>query len=541
MPAARSKGNSKLLVLLGVFAFSCLPASSAQLAGRSKDSLSQSVSVALETGSGYNPGKHLSPRDARHLLSRFTFGVRRSDVESAVKVGALDWLEWQMQPDSIDDSVSEHALEALSDALAPPDQLAALYAKRPTASLAKGDVGQATKRGVRMAKLLEDTQAVQFVRQILSSRQLLEVMTDLWFNHFNVYARKNPEPLLVGDYLERAIRPHALGRFEDLLIATAQHPAMLVYLDNVRSSANRPRGKRRGGAAKGGINENYARELLELHTLGIGGGYTQRDVIEVAKIFTGWTVADLRRADYRFKFDSKRHDNGSKIVLGEHYAPGGLDEGLALLRFLARQPTTATRIGKEICVRFVADDPPRTCIDGVAGVFLRTGGDIKKMLRFVVGSADFWGEKSRLSKVKSPHEFMISALRVTGAVPRAYRSLSRWSQRMGEPLLLQPVPSGYSDDARSSLSAAGLLSRMNFAIALAGDRLQGVSVDTRQILGAGPDAQLVDRTTRAVLVGAATSATVRAIQERISEEPSPEGKRRVALAMALASPDFQRQ
>jgi uncharacterized protein (DUF1800 family) len=318
----------------------------------------------------------------------------------------------------------------------------------------------------------------KLLRAIYSERQLDEVLADFWFNHFNVFLDKGADHYLVTEYEREAIRPHVLGRFRDLLEATAKSPAMLFYLDNWQSVGPEPPERRgQGNRARRGLNENYGRELLELHTLGVGGGYTQKDVTEVARCFTGWTIDQPQRGG-SFQFNPRLHDNGEKIVLGATIAAGGgIQDGETVLDILARHPSTAHFISTRLAQRFVADDPPAALVNRMAQTFLKTGGDLREVMRTMLASKEFWSVGAYRSKVKSPLEMVASAVRaVHGDVDFAF-ALANQVAQLGEPLYRKPEPTGYSDSSQEWINSAGLLARMNFALQLAHDKVPGVKVE----------------------------------------------------------------
>jgi uncharacterized protein (DUF1800 family) len=305
---------------------------------------------------------------------------------------------------------------------------------------------------------------------------------DFCINHDNVFATTGPVKFLAGDYAREVIRPPAGGRFEDLLKATAESPAMLFYLDNFLSAAPRPeRSARRGRGRRRGLNENYARELMELHTLGVDGGYTQADVTEVARCFTGWTIRDLRRGDPGFVFEARLHDRGNKTVLGQAIQGGGKDEGDRVIHLLASHPATARFISYKLARRFVADQPPESLVDRAAARFRETGGDIRKVVEVIVTSAEFRAPAARQAKVKTPLEFVVSAVRASGSEVADARALARRIADMGMPLYLQQPPTGYKDTADAWVSTSGLLARMNFAVDLASGRVSGAPVDVASL------------------------------------------------------------
>ena len=340
---------------------------------------------------------------------------------------------------------------------------------------------------------------VRLLRDIYSDRQLEAVMTDFWLNHFNVYVRKNQnEPYLIPAYERDVIRPSALGKFEDLLVATAQSPAMLMYLDNWQSIgpdsqaakqapqmarfAQNPQVK--AALKDRGLNENYGRELMELHTLGVNGGYTQKDVTEVAKVFTGWTIQPPQQGGgFEFQFDERRHEPGTKTVLGKTIRENGMNEGLEVLHMLATSPATAKFVSTKLAVRFVSDDPPAALVDRMAQSFLASDGDIKTVLRTMFDSPEFWAPAAERSKVKTPEEFVVSAVRASGANVVNSLALVQALDKLGMPLYGMQTPNGYSWMSEPWVSTGALVSRMNFALVLTGDRMPGIRTDWTKLLG----------------------------------------------------------
>ena len=353
--------------------------------------------------------------------------------------------------------------------------------------------------GIRMVAL--ESMESRVLRDVYSERQLEAVMTDFWLNHFNVYVRKNQiEPYLLPSYERETIRAHALGNFEELLVATSESPAMLVYLDNFHSVG--PHSEQAGKiarrlafnpAAKGskqasaGLNENYGRELMELHTLGVNGGYTQADVTEVAKVFTGWGLENPKQGA-SFEFDERRHEPGSKTVLGRTIREGGEREGLEVLHMLATNPATAHFVCGKLAVRFVSDDPPAALVNRMADRFLQSHGDIKTVLRTMVHAPEFWSPQVERAKVKTPEEFLISAVRACGAEVRSPQALVAALNKLGMPLYGMQTPNGYSWKQDDLVSTGALVSRMNFALVLSGNRIPGVRTEWTQLLGEpGPE------------------------------------------------------
>jgi uncharacterized protein (DUF1800 family) len=334
----------------------------------------------------------------------------------------------------------------------------------------------------------------KLLRAAYSERQLQEVMTDFWFNHFNVFIGKGADRYMVTAYERDVIRPHALGNFRELLLATAKSPAMLWYLDNWQSvgpnSQAAARGKNNGKPAPG-LNENYAREVMELHTLGVNGGYTQKDVTELARVLTGWTLEEPRLGG-GFVFREPRHEPGDKTVLGRLFHENGMREGEAALEMLARQPATARFISTKLAQRFVSDAPPASLVDAMAKTFLDTDGDIKAVLRSMLRAPEFWDKSTYRAKVKTPLEFMVSAIRAIGAEITRSQALTDALNRMGMPLYGAQPPTGYAMQAQSWVNSGALLSRMNFALGLGTGKLNGVRIDALRMdaakMGAPVDA-----------------------------------------------------
>jgi uncharacterized protein (DUF1800 family) len=357
------------------------------------------------------------------------------------------------------------------------------------------------------AVIAEELAQAKLLRAIYSERQLEEVMTDFWFNHFNVFVNKGPVRLYLANYEQDVIRPHALGKFEDLLVATAKSPAMLFYLDNwlsvgpnsmqalgiparparygpYRFPRPNPNAKRKQNA---GLNENYGRELLELHTLSVNGGYSQRDVTEVAKVFTGWTIEKPNDGG-GFHFDPRKHEPGPKFVLGHHIKPKGEAEGREVLHLLATSPQTAHFISLKLAQRFVSDDPPPALVDRMAKTFEKKKGDIREVLSTMFHSPEFWADDTYRAKMKTPLEFVASAVRATGADVQDPMPLARQLNNMGMPLYGAQPPTGYSMKAETWVSSSALLNRMNFAMNLTAGKMHGVKVDALQLAGDAPPA-----------------------------------------------------
>lgn len=360
----------------------------------------------------------------------------------------------------------------------------------------------------------------RLLRDIYSQRQLEAVMTDFWLNHFNVYLRKGPfAPWYLAEYQDKVIRPHALGKFEDLLVATARSPAMLFYLDQTESVGPHSLAATRFAMMPGGpngrrplgINENYARELMELHTLGVDGGYTQKDVIEVAKCLTGWGI-DRPAQGGEFIFNERRHEPGPKVVLGHTIREGGEQEGLAVLHLLAVSPATAHHVSYQIAQRFVSDNPPAALVAAMASTWVKTGGDIREVLRTMLQSPAFWSRAAYRAKVKTPEEYVIAAVRATGGEVVHPVALVEAIAQLGMPLYGCQAPNGYSWTAEAWLNSGELLDRMNFSLALADNSAGTVMAWDRQmgILGeAGVTPQEKEKRLEQLLLNASASEQTR--------------------------------
>lgn len=542
----------------------------ALLAGTSTSSPSVAGEPTHEAGSS----RRDSTRAAVHLLQRATFGARPHDVALVTRIGSEAWLDRQLHPERIDDSALQKRLAAfpaasmsqreLYEAYPPPRVLRARYGDPDSVSVE-------LRREMRMmnpARIAGDLVGAKLQRAVYSERQLEEVMVDFWYNHFNVFFAKGADRWLVADYEASAIRPHVFGRFEDMLTATATHPAMLFYLDNWRNfvpdSLNRgakPRSdsrRRRGGpspAQQRGYNENYARELLELHTLGVEGGYTQRDVVEVARALTGWTITRPGRgpADgatgIEFRFVPQLHDPGEKTVLG-HSLPGGRStaDGEEVLRLLASHPSTARHIAYKLAERFVADDPPPEAVERIATVFLVTDGDLREVTRAVFQDPAFLDPASRRAKVRSPFELVAASLRLTSAEVGPSRQLIEQLRSMGHMPYLSDVPTGYPETSDEWINGGAMLQRMNYALSLAGGRIRGVRVEAREHMesysdlarGVDPEAA-VTLLAQAFLPGVESRELVEiVVDDLVREDFDGTAATRRAAGLLIGSPEFQR-
>jgi uncharacterized protein (DUF1800 family) len=561
-----------------------------------------------------------------HVLNRLGFGARPGDVERVKAMGVEKYIEQQLNPEKISDTVAENKVRDLSVLSMPtaelyekypqpgqllrqlqargklpaemPDETAKNNQNNPPANPLDNEKNRQAiqeyyrENGLqRPQRIIDELQASRILRAVYSERQLQEVMVDFWTNHFNIFANKGADRWLLPAWDRDTIRPNAMGKFSTLLQATAQSPAMLFYLDNFQSvsptNANREpdprygerrplmdllRGRRRrdnemnrepnmtpqqstappqAQRQRRGINENYARELMELHTLGVDGGYTQKDVQEVARCFTGWTIFQPRggaaaanamtgqagrRNAGTFFFNARAHDDGEKMVLGHKIsAGGGVKDGLTVLDILAHHPATAKFIAAKLVRHFVSDTPPESLVDRVAATFTKSDGDIRETLKAIFFSKEFNSTEAYRVKIKRPFELVISAIRTLGADTNGGPGTHQWIARMGEPLYGFQTPNGYSDAAESWVNTGGLLERMNFGLALANNRVQGTSVSLAKT--SGEQAKVMDEYLKTLLAGDISSATREALLKQL--EPSDPPTKVVGLI--LGTPEFQRQ
>ncbi len=396
--------------------------------------------------------------------------------------------------------------------------------------------------------VLELTQA-KLMRAVKSRAQLEEVLVDFWFNHFNVSAEKGKVRWLLPSYERDAIRPFVFGKFRDMLAATARHPAMLIYLDNwmsVREGLKIPQMKKAAG-----LNENYARELMELHTVGVEAGYTQADVREAARVLTGWSL-DLKQKDDdygEFRYRPLAHDTGEKNVFGLHLdAGGGQDDGERLLDYLARHPATAHHLAKKLCQKFVADDPPAALVDRVAAVFLKTDGDLRAVYTEIFTSREFWSDDAYAAKTKTPLELVVSSVRAVGELTLVMPALAGAIESMGQPLYRAQPPTGYSEEAARWVSAGALVSRINFGLKLAQNKVPGVQVPFVS-LPSGAAEPVVNALSVRLLGGPASTTTKHTLLAAIGpreEEMLEDGEKRsvdprTVAGLLIGSPEFQKQ
>jgi uncharacterized protein (DUF1800 family) len=396
-------------------------------------------------------------QETTHLLNRITFGARPGDVERVRDIGTPKYLEEQLHPERIDDSATDARLRELRSIHMSTSELLQRYPRPAQAQRRMGPVADMPRQ------ILLELQAQKIIRAAHSQRQLHEVMTDFWFNHFNVFWGKNALRWLTTNYELQVIRPHVLGKFRDLLRATATSPAMLFYLDNHLSSSIK------------GINENYGRELMELHTLGVDGGYTQKDVQEVARAFTGWSIDRPQRSG-DFVFRQRMHDSDEKVVLGHRIHAGGLRDGEEVIDILAKHPSAARFIATKMVRRFVSDDPPDTLMKHISDVYRRTGGDIREMMHAIVTSKEFNASAAVGAKTKTPLEYTVSAIRALDGATDGSRQVAQSIGLMGQALYQCQPPSGYPDRGDHWMSSNAVLERLNFAVALTANRIPGTTV-----------------------------------------------------------------
>ncbi|MFN0124482.1 MAG: DUF1800 domain-containing protein [Blastocatellia bacterium] len=602
-----------LVVFLSLSLCGVTPASFAQMPAKTGQAAKNSKTAKLT-----------SEQKAIHLLNRISFGPTSAELARVLGMGWDKYLEEQLSPEKIADAAYEQKMQNIPSARMSLEQLAKTYpqpalvrrqleargvnmetlpqqgAAPAPATAAGGQPGSAadqakmeeyakSRREIERVmremgykpqrELVQDMQQARILRAVYSQRQLHTVLTDFWFNHFNVYADKGPVKIMLTPYERDTIAPRVLGKFEDLLLATAKSPAMLFYLDNWLSAAADARTPdmyerlRRIRAARGtaaqpgeqmemqkatpakkrgrGINENYAREIMELHTLGVDGGYTQKDVMEVARCFTGWTLRNPQQGG-DFYFASNMHDNGEKVVLGNKIpAGGGMKDGEDVIRILARHPSTARFIATKLARRFVSDNPPKALIDRTAQVFLKTDGDLRQVAHALLTAPEFMAPENYRAKIKTPFEMTVSAVRALGAETDGTPTFHRWIAQMGEPLFQCQPPTGYDETAETWVNTGALLQRMNFALALSANRINGTRVTLPVSASAEPrrSEDIAGEAIKLLLhgdVSAPTRATLgRQIAEGKNTSADPargrESETARVFGLVLGSPEFQRQ
>jgi uncharacterized protein (DUF1800 family) len=428
-------------------------------------------------------------------------------------------------------------------------------------------------------RVVEELAMAKVTRAIYSQRQLQQIMDDFWFNHFNVFAGKGDDRWLLTSYERDVIQPHTLGKFKDLLTATAKSPAMLFYLDNFLSAD--PRAAQRAAAERAmrqqarwgrygqpfpprapqgqqqkknerGLNENYGRELMELHTLGVDGGYTQKDVTEVARCFTGWSI-EKPKQDATFKFDERVHDPDPKIVLGKKIHAGGMRDGEEVIDLLVHHPSTAKFISTKLARRFVSDNPPPALVARMAHTFQSSDGDIRAVMKTMIDSPEFWSRDAYRAKVKTPFELVVSTARALGTDVDTPMPLVQWTGRIGEPLYQCQPPTGYSDKADAWVNTGALLNRLNYSLALAGNKVRGSRSDTGSLLGMDSSADAtaaLDRAVQLFLGGQTGPMTVETLEKQLDspqilqaklDDPVKHVDLGVVAGLVLGAPEFQRR
>lgn len=407
-----------------------------------------------------------------HVLNRLSFGPQPGDVERTANLGVERYIQQQLNPDTIPESQRLNArLAQLETFKLNSLQLLEQIKLQKLGKGQKPTPEQKKAYQTEMRHVREQAEQARLLRATQSPRQLQEVMVDFWYSHFNVFDKKGVTRFLVGAYEQEAIRPHTFGRFRDLIGSTARHPAMLFYLDNWQNSA--AKGQNARGKMQG-LNENYARELMELHTLGVDGGYSQKDVTVLAKILTGWT---FRRSEqpgvgkYGFYFDAKRHDFSDKVFLGRVIKGSGIAEGEQAFDILAKSPATARHISYQLAQYFVADKPPQPLVDRLAQTFLATDGNIRDVLNTLFRSPEFWDRRYYNAKFKTPYQYALSAVRATGMEVTNFRPIVGFLQQAGMPLYGCLTPDGYKNTEAAWLNPDAITRRIGFATALAGGRL----------------------------------------------------------------------
>lgn len=571
-----------------------------------------------------------------HALNRLTYGPRSGDMEAVRQMGLAKWIDLQLNPDSIDDSamqarlqkyptlqmssaklysefpqpqqaakregvtLAEYQKEQRENQQQVNKQMAAMEADEQKDGLADGskedsgmDAGgkaRLTKQGYNGGdpnrspmefyqqlktpqRIVVELSMAKIDRAIYSERQLYEEMTAFWFNHFNVFAGKGRDRWMLTAYERDTIRPHAMGKFEDLVLATAKSPAMMFYLDNwlnTDPAAEQRLAKQRrpgfggfGGMQQRpgqppqqkrefGINENYGRELMELHTLGVDAGYTQQDVVEVAKCFTGWTIRQPQ-VNGDFFYNPQLHVNGPKHVLGHTIDAGGMNDGLEVIRLLTHDPHTARHISQQIAQHFVSDNPPASLVDRMAQTFTSSDGDIKAVLHTMFYSPEFWSRDAYAAKIKSPFELVVSAARAVGANVDLPLPMMLWSARIGEPLYQCQPPTGYKDTADTWVNTGALLNRLNYSLTLASNHLRGARVDIAAVIGVddvNDPNDALDRAIKVLLNGDISAQTHSTLEKQIYDPQVIEAKldnpiKKINVGtvagLVLGAPEFQRR
>ena len=598
-------------LVLGVGAAAILGCANQRIPGAG-NAASAPTGQAPGRSSPSEPRELLPEQQVHQVLNRLGYGPRPGDVERLRAMGIDRWIALQLRPDRIDDRTTDELVaryETLNSSTAELVESfrAVQQARRRQMETMRADGDSASRRDARRAaiqedpalrdlarraqRVLGDVQSAKLARAVTSERQLNEVMVDFWENHFSVFSGKGQTRLFLASYDRDVIRPRALGKFRDLLGAVAKSPAMLFFLDNWQSAADsahptlgRPRRGLPGPLARRprGLNENYARELMELHTLGVDGGYSQKDVVEVARALTGWT---LNQREGSFVFRPEMHDAGEKVVLGRRLPAGrGIEDGELVLDIVASHPSTARYVTTKLARRFVSDSAPPALVDRCAATFRSTEGDIRETVRCIITSPEFFSRAAYRAKVKTPFEVVASALRAMNAAPDVTPRSAQVVARLGQPIFGRQTPDGWPDRADAWMNTGAILNRINFGLMLAGGRVPDVSLaswpHTARLRDASRSEQVdgviaallggdASTDTRAILMSgenplmntlsAADSSNVARMTEPVvpDDDPMMERPPRRAMAglgrpltltglaqvvgLALGSPEFQRR
>jgi len=503
---------------------------------------------------GYTP-----QQAAARLLDRFSFGAKPGQVEAVVNMGLENWLEQQFAANQPNEGLNKR-LAAFKSLSLTNDTIVNTYLNAGQVirlATRKGIIHKDSIKGdqkeyreqVRVIMEQEGYKPIQELHRELvnqkvlsaaySNNQLQEVLTDFWFNHFNVSVTKNQCQQYVYTYERDAIRPNVMGRFKDLLLATAQHPAMLEYLDNASSVSikNNPRANMAAPRNARGLNENYAREVMELHTLGVDGGYTQADVTTVAKALTGWSVMQGN-----FIFRPRQHDNEAKTILNKNFpANGGYQEGVDVLTMLAEHPSTAKFICTKLATRFVSDTPSAALIKNMVKTFQSTDGNIKAVLRTMVYDPAFWKKSVSHEKIKSPFEMVISAVRATNAQIIQPFQLFNWCTKMGQRFYYYQAPTGFPDRASNWINTGALLNRMNFGLAFASQKIPGVRMDLAALNNYHEPESAIDALTVYSNILLPQRDHAANIKRLIPNVQSTQNMLSQVVGIIIGSPEFQRK
>jgi uncharacterized protein (DUF1800 family) len=466
-----------------------------------------------------------------HLLNRSSLGIGAGDIDRVQSLGIDKYIQQQLNPDTIVESaILTEKLSKLETINLSPAELFQQY--NPNRQVNGQQLSQEIKKVQQQQAKQVTNEAIEarLWRSIYSQRQLQEVMVDFWYNHFNVYADKGIDRLWVGAYEREAIRPNALGKFRNLLGATARHPAMLFYLDNWQNSA--PNASKKGRFK--GLNENYARELMELHTLGVDGGYKQDDIVALAQIFTGWGFKQPGQKipdGYSFQFNADRHDFSNKLFLNQSITGSGIAEGDRALDILSKHPSTARQISFKLAQYFVADNPPKSLIDKLSKRFIATDGDIKLVLATLFDSPEFWNSKYYGQKFKTPYQYAISSIRSTGMNVNNVKPLNDFLKQLGMSIYGCPTPNGYKNTQEAWLNPDSMTRRINYATNLANGKLP-ISASITTAANTLPTSQVVKIDPVALAITLGDNFSTRTQQALSSSSPE------IRSALILGSPEF---